>query len=816
MGLASAMTTALSGLTAAEAKIDVLGNNLANSQTVGFKESDVIYSTQFFQTLSRGSAPTGNNGGVNPRQFGVGTKVAGISTSHAQGTITLSNSQTNLAIQGDGMFVVQGAGNEQMYTRAGVFGTNANNELVTPNGNRLLGFAVDEDFNLQTNGLRPLSVPMGMTAVAQATTTVVLEGGLPPNGEFADTANVVQSQPLGVSYIPAATSLGMNVNSSPAPSIASVSTSSPDGGGSHPENATFRYRFVFVDSSGTESTVSAPLLVTTPAGNGLTDNTIQINNLPIQPTSYENMRVYRTAANGSEFFRLTDLGPGATGFTDNNSIPLSTAALSQDFLSGGYTYRVTYSVVGEPETRPSTPIGPVSVVNGRIQLSNLPAPPTPLPGDRFPAYDTVNIYRSSPGDPGSFYLVHAGAPGDSFTDNRSDNAISDLSNPANRALNFAGPPVDTGTLLSEVVVPDGDNYVPAFELGEFSLTLRKGGDAGKSFTRSMEITAATRVSDLMVFIEESVGIVRPNANNGIPTSLSRLPGEPGNLTAGVTLVDGALRIISNNGGINSVTIPASGMRITTDDGIRELGVSFTNRQRATGTTAATEFVAYDSLGIPLQVRVSVVMESQSRDSTVYRWYADSPDNDPSMGDSTHVGTGLIELDGMGRLKDVTNTTVTIGRSNVPADHPLSFDLNWAIISGLASDRAVLTASSQDGAGAGTLTSFAVNRDGSITGVFSNGSSRQLGQVMLAVFSNQQGLIQRGDNLYGHGVNAGISLRRPGEASGGELIAGALELSNVDIGRNLIDLGLASTLYRGNSRVISTTQQLLDELLNLRR
>lgn len=816
MGLASAMTTALSGLTAAEAKIDVLGNNLANSQTVGFKESDVIYSTQFFQTLSMGSAPTQNSGGVNPRQFGVGTKVAGISTSHAQGTITLSNSQTNLAIQGDGMFVVEGVGNEQLYTRAGVFGTNANNELVTPNGNRLLGFAVDGDFNLQTNGLRPLSVPMGMTAVAQATTEVVLEGGLPPNGEFADTASVIQSQPLGVSFIPAATVQGMTVASSPAPTVATVTTSSPDGGGSHPENATFRYRFVFVDSSGTESTVSAPVTVTTPTGNGIADNTIQINNLPIQPTAYENVRVYRTAANGSEFFRLTDLAPGATNFTDTNAIPLSSNPLNQDFLSGGYTYRVTYSVAGEPETRPSAPIGPVSVVNGRIQLSNLPTPPTPAPGDRFPNYDTVNIYRSSPSDPGNFFLVHSGAPGLTFTDNRGDEAISDLSNPANRALNFSGPPVDTGTLLTEVVVLDGNNYVPAFELGEFSLTLRKGGDAGKSFTRSMQITAGTRVSDLMQFIEDSAGIVRPNTSNGIPTSLSRLAGEPANLTAGVTLVDGALRVVSNNGGINSVTIPPTGLRITNADGIRELGLNFATRQRATGTTAATEFVAYDSLGIPLQVRVSVVMESQSRDSTVYRWYADSPDNDPTSGNSTHVGTGLIELDGMGRLKTVSNTTVTIGRANVPADHPLSFDLNWDIISGLASDRAVVTASSQDGAGAGTLTSFAINRDGSLTGVFSNGSSRLLGQVMLAVFSNQQGLIQRGENLYSHGVNAGIALRRPGDGSGGELIAGALELSNVDIGRNLIDLGLASTLYRGNSRVISTTQQLLDELLNLRR
>ncbi len=816
MGLASAMTTALSGLTAAESKIDVLGNNLANSQTVGFKESDVVYATQFFQTLSMGSAPSEGSGGVNPRQFGLGTRVSGISTYHTQGTITLSNSSTNMAIQGDGMFVVQGVGNEQLYTRAGVFSTNADNELVTPNGNRLLGYTVDEDFNLQTNALQPLSVPMGMAAVAQSTTQVVLEGGLPPNGEFADTANVVQSQPMSVSYIPQATNQSLTGSASPAPSVSSTVVNSTDGGGSHPEGVTYEYRFVFVDSSGSESSVSSGVTATTPVGNTLADNVIQLTSLPPQPATYDFMRVYRTAAGGSEFFRLTDLAPGATNFTDNNSIALSSTVLNQDTLSGGYTYRVTYSIAGEPETRPSAPIGPLSVTNGRIQLDDLPTPPVPGPGDRFPGYDTVNIYRASPNDPDTFYLVHSGVAGESFTDNRLEEDITDLDNAANRVLNVDGPPIDSATLLSEVVMRDGDNYISAFELGDFSLTLRKGGDAGKSFTRSMEITNTTRVSDLLLFMEQSAGIVRPSSANGIPQSINTISGESGMISAGVNIVDGAIRIVSNNGTIAGISVPATGMKITNNDGITELGLTFSNVQKPNGTTAATEFVAYDSLGIPLQVRVSVVMESQDRNSTIYRWFADSPDNDPTSGDSTHVGTGLIELDGVGRLKNVTNSTVTIGRSSVPADHPLSFELNWDIISGLAADKAVVTAASQDGAGAGTLTSFTINRDGSITGVFSNGSSRSLGQVMLAVFSNQEGLVQRGENMYSHGVNAGIALRRPGDGSGGELISGALELSNVDIGRNLIDLGLASTLYRGNSRVISTTQQLLDELLNLRR
>ena len=77
MGLASALSTALTGLTAAETQIDVVGNNLANSQTNGFKESEVAFTTQFLQTLGLGSQPTSSSGGTNPRQTGLGTQVAG-------------------------------------------------------------------------------------------------------------------------------------------------------------------------------------------------------------------------------------------------------------------------------------------------------------------------------------------------------------------------------------------------------------------------------------------------------------------------------------------------------------------------------------------------------------------------------------------------------------------------------------------------------------------------------------------------------------------------------------------------------------------
>jgi flagellar hook protein FlgE len=105
----------------------------------------------------------------------------------------------------------------------------------------------------------------------------------------------------------------------------------------------------------------------------------------------------------------------------------------------------------------------------------------------------------------------------------------------------------------------------------------------------------------------------------------------------------------------------------------------------------------------------------------------------------------------------------------------------------------------------------------VRGIFSNGAERPLGQIRMARFANNGGLQQVGENLFTTGVNSGEAITgNPGDSGIGTLTAGALELSNTDIGQNLIELILASTQYRGGARVITTAQQLLDELLSLRR
>src|SRR5580658_2095115 len=116
MGLQSALSTALTGLSASETTIDVIGNNLANANTVGFKASDATFATQFLQTQSVGASPSTDTGGQNPYQTGLGVQVANVTPNFTQGTIEVANSPTDMAIQGDGFFIVQGDDGSQQYT----------------------------------------------------------------------------------------------------------------------------------------------------------------------------------------------------------------------------------------------------------------------------------------------------------------------------------------------------------------------------------------------------------------------------------------------------------------------------------------------------------------------------------------------------------------------------------------------------------------------------------------------------------------------------------------------------------------------------
>ena len=808
MGLATSLSSALTGINAAETQIDVIGNNLANSQTVGFKASRAIFATQFLRTLSLGSAPSESNAGTNPRQIGMGVQVSQIAPDFTQGTVQISNSPSDMAIQGDGFFIVQGESGEQLYTRNGIFQLNSQNQLVNSTGQRVLGFGVDDQFKLQQTELVPLSIPLGSVSIARATTEVTMEGTLTPVGDVATAAQISDSVALSSATVPRAD--GSNVQIGTAPFAGLGGVNAVVGGGGLLAAGDYSYRAVLVDRSGNESVPSEPLSVTV-AANGR----VELQSLPgSSDADYTALRIYRRGPGESQFGRLAEVAPGST-WTDDGSVSPG-AALDESNLDGSYSYVITYYRQGEPESRPSVLLGPRTIVDGRIKLSNFPSPPPPADG--VPAYDQIRIYRNLANDPNNFYLVDTVAPGDVFTDHRTDSEISNLNVSGNQRLNADGPPISGSTRLLDVLKRDGLSYQPLFREGRLEYAPRKGGRL--IGTAAMEITPSSTVQDLMKFIEQASGIQVMLAENAppIPPSDNLMPGGSGTLLPGVTLVDGRIRVVGNNGELNAIDFDGSSFRlIDSQQQVSSVDFSFAKQQSAVGESAVTEFVAYDSLGIPVTVRVTAVMEARTGTETVYRWFADSPQNLTSTGQSVAVGTGLIRFDSQGNLIPGSDSLVRIGRSEVASVHPLEFKLDFSRVSGLATPNATLSAARQDGSAPGVLTSFGVGEDGLIRGIFSNGVTRDLGQLQLARFANPSGLEQRGESLYAQGLNAGLPFQgKPGEDGIGTIVSGALELSNTDIGQDLVELVLASTQYRSNARVITATQQLLDELLSLRR
>ena len=136
---------------------------------------------------------------------------------------------------------------------------------------------------------------------------------------------------------------------------------------------------------------------------------------------------------------------------------------------------------------------------------------------------------------------------------------------------------------------------------------------------------------------------------------------------------------------------------------------------------------------------------------------------------------------------------------------MNINLDFGSTTALASTSSNLVMGTQDGEPIGALTSFSVGGDGTITGQFTNGLTKSLGQVVLANFNNPKGLIADGGNLYSDGPNSGTALIGAATANGtGTVQSSALEQSNVDLSREFINLIIASTGFSASSKVISTS------------
>ncbi len=181
-----ALSAGVTGLQAHQKMLDVAGNNLANVNTTGFKSSRIMFSELLSQTIKKASQPTGTVGGTNPQQMGSGVGISNISPNMQQGNIVNTGNPLDLAIEGEGYFVLND-GSKDVYTRAGAFTVDAESNLVDPATGYLVQRigSVGESDGFQTAGNSNVSVPYDVAMAARATSEVTIAGNLSSDASFS-------------------------------------------------------------------------------------------------------------------------------------------------------------------------------------------------------------------------------------------------------------------------------------------------------------------------------------------------------------------------------------------------------------------------------------------------------------------------------------------------------------------------------------------------------------------------------------------------------------------------------------------------------
>lgn len=173
------MFSAISGLRNHQTMMDVVGNNIANVNTNGFKSSSTVFADVLSQSVRGSGQASATSGGTNPSTIGLGSRVAGITSNFAQGSLQRTGRSTDFAIQGDGFFVVDNAAGRS-YTRAGSLNVDGLGRIVTNEGSFVQGWQADVNGNLLTNGpVSNITIPIGGLIAPVQTTSVKSGGNLP-------------------------------------------------------------------------------------------------------------------------------------------------------------------------------------------------------------------------------------------------------------------------------------------------------------------------------------------------------------------------------------------------------------------------------------------------------------------------------------------------------------------------------------------------------------------------------------------------------------------------------------------------------------
>ncbi|MGC8926030.1 MAG: flagellar hook-basal body complex protein [Calditerrivibrio sp.] len=816
--------SAVSGLSQHQKAMDVLGNNVSNVNTVGYKASRLTFKDLMSQTVSIGKAPSGNIGGINPLQIGLGTNVASVDNIFLQGTFQTTGVTTDLAIDGKGFFVVRGEQQtERYYTRAGNFSFDRQGYLVNPEGFRVQGWMTNLTTGQLLNNADITDIQMGpaqMTLAAKQTSKISLAGNLDTKAE----PTILQYQPL----------LTTSNSSTPITSIFNANGLKLDLLDGEPvrikAHATAITNMAGVYNS---SDVSLGLDSATTVNVVLNGTTYTLNYGAADGTNNDN--TFNTLQGfADELQRIINIADPAATVTISGG-KLSINRVSSDFtvnsFSGNPNFAaVLQNLVGTYSTiTPSRSSGEIfyeKIITTGTDFNNLgelaSQISTAISGNVSTGF--LASYVDNTLDPNVGRLVYTNSP--AITPG--SNIITGFSIDKAYSGTIFESNVVTSNTIAQGATSTSNKFLRYAESTDLltNLMTNSGQSLGLDSTSTIQMDARIGGS-----IPHGDGVSTISASgNSIADLIKKLEDYLGLDAGSIKIENGKISVTGEKGiknQIDYITLSAigSGTYATFNEYMK-----YQTIQNASGGQLITSQTIYDSQGNPHTVNYEFYLYNEANNEWKLKLSPADKINDSISIDGTTGDEVTVRFNPNGSFQGIydanngniiPNLRYTLSPSNgadkisgveVFIGKPGEFD--GMVLSAAPS---TITKSDQNGYQRGDLDKISINDVGEIVGSYSNGEIKVLGQIAIAIFTNQEGLSRVGSSLFSETPNSGLAAIGVAGAGGrGVIQSGAVENSNVDIAQEFVTMITVQRGYQTNSRVITTSDEMLQELLNLKR
>ncbi|OOY00975.1 flagellar hook protein FlgE [Campylobacter coli] len=849
----------VSGLQAHQVAMDVEGNNISNVNTNGFKYSRADFGTMFSQTVKIATTPTDGRGGQNPLQIGLGVSVSSTTRIHSQGSVQTTNSNTDVAINGDGFFMVSDDGGLTNYlTRDGAFKLDAYGNFVNNSGFIVQGWNINWDDQTIDSSRSPqnIFIDPGMHIPAAKSTEVAIKANLNSglnigtssrnlyaldsvHGYNNKTQRAEDENDTGTTqfYTTSKNSVEVTEKGVDAGSLFNASGTGlnlRDGQGIWVSYADAKYSTNKVGASAFDANLQANQTAAF-WGNAdqrvnldITLNGVRIQNAEIQniddaiayintftaPTDTRDGTGVRAvkSADGSGIEFVNDNSDGTTDNMKNINLIVSDANTAGELWNAvwdGGTNSFTFNQNTPAITRDGTSLWTATQIN-----------PTPdgntavtLTGtDRVEVITAHKyIYSSNPVDIGPMTNPDGGP---TFTDDDGDPGTRPT-DPASAAywdavngglLNTDARTFRTTEDLRELLQRDARYGVDYDGSGDF---------AAADVNQAVKVVV-TANGNFAISNAKEDSSVPPNAINGVATATTTTPKA---MSFNITAYSNKAGTVSTNDAFTAI--------FKAWDGPLTVGGSIKESEQLKLSAFSAGLEIFDSLGSKHTLEVQFVKQNTTQDGG-NEWQMIIRVPEPAEINTTGEGpnniiVGTARFNNDGSLASYTPRTINFSPNNGAAPNQqikLSFGTSGSNDGLVSSNSAsTLTGQATDGYASGNLKPDAIRVDekGNLLGEFTNGKTFAVAKIAMASVANNSGLEEIGGNLFKVTANSGnIVVGEAGTGGRGEMKTSALEMSNVDLSRALTELIIIQRGYQANSKTISTSDQMLQTLIQLKQ